>query len=204
MSAPEARAAPESSNYAKFQTRNPVVRRLIDRFYARLEAIVEPLAPRSVLDAGCGEGETLARLERLLPERVAAVDISAEAVAFTARRHSRVDAREASLDELPYGEDAFELVLCLEVLEHLRDPAAGLAALARVGSRDLVISVPHEPWFRIGSLLRGKYLRGLGNHPEHLNHWNAGTLREFLEERTEVVSLGSSFPWLLAHCRPRA
>jgi ubiquinone/menaquinone biosynthesis C-methylase UbiE len=194
----------QSSNYAKFQTRNPLVRRLIDRFYGRLDAIVEPLGARSALDAGCGEGETLARLERSLPDRVSAVDVSPEAVEFTAGRFPHHEVRAASVYELPYADDAFELVLCLEVLEHLDDPAAALAELARVSSADVVVSVPHEPWFRTGSLLRGKYLRTLGDHPEHVNHWSRRTLRPFLESRTSVVSLCRSFPWLLAHLRRRS
>ena len=177
------------------------MRRLIDRFYARVASVVESLAPDSVLDAGCGEGETIARLDRLLPARVAAVDLSPEAVAFTAGRSPRVEAAVASVYELPFADGAFDLVLCLEVLEHLADPAAAVAELARVSGGDLVVSVPHEPWFRVGSLLRGKYVRSLGNHPEHVNHFDAAGLRGLLESRVEVVEVIGSFPWLIAHCR---
>jgi hypothetical protein len=49
----------DTSNYEKFQTGDPVVRRLIDRFYGKVEAVVSSLEPKTVLDAGCGEGETL-------------------------------------------------------------------------------------------------------------------------------------------------
>jgi len=194
----------ESTNLRKFQTGNPVVRRLIDRFYERLAAIVEPLDPASLLDAGCGEGETLARLGPSLPERTVAVDLSAEAVELTAARFPTVEVRRASVLDLPFAEGSFDLVVCLEVLEHLPEPEAALAELCRVASGDLVVSVPHEPWFRLGSLLRGKYLHGLGNHPEHVNHWSPRTLRELLEPQLEVVSLVGSFPWLIARCRPRA
>ena len=108
----------------------------------------------------------------------------------------------ANLLELPFADDQFDLVLCLEVLEHLPDPAAGLAELARVSGRDIVVSVPHEPWFRLGSLARGKYLKTWGNHPEHVNHWNPRSLREFLATQVEVVEVKSSTPWLIARCRP--
>ena len=196
-----ATTAAQSSNYEKFQTGNPVVRRLIDRFYARLLARVEPLEADSLLDAGCGEGETLARLGAGLPLRTVAVDLSPEAVEFTAQRFPQVEVSRESVLDLPFADGEFELVLCLEVLEHIEGPEAALAELGRVTSEHLVISVPDEPWFRAGSLLRGKYLRGLGNHPEHVNHWNPRTLRAFLETRLEVVSLTRSFPWLIAHCR---
>lgn len=193
----------ESTNYQKFQTRNPVVRRLIDRFHARLREIVAPLRTESVLDAGCGEGETIARLAGLLPARVAAVDVSPEAVEFTARRFPAVEVARESVLELPLKDGAFELVLCLEVLEHLDDPRAAIAELGRVSSRGVVVSVPHEPWFRLGSMLRGKYLRDFGNHPEHVNHFNKGSLATLLEPVVELSEIRVAFPWLIAHGRIR-
>jgi 2-polyprenyl-3-methyl-5-hydroxy-6-metoxy-1,4-benzoquinol methylase len=176
---------------------------LIDRFYARLRSIVEPLEAASVLDAGCGEGETIARLSDVFPSRVFAVDILDQCVAYTKQRIPSVEVSRESLYELPFEDDAFDLVLSLEVLEHLERPSKALAELARVAGSDLVLSVPHEPYFRLGSLLRGKYLRGLGNHPEHVNHWNRRSLPAFLQARLDVVDVTVAFPWLLAHCRPR-
>lgn len=179
------------------------MRRLIERFYGRLLAIVDPLPVDSLLDAGCGEGETLARLGDALPARAVAVDIDSDAVEFTAARVPAAEVTRGSVLDLPYADGSFDLVLCLEVLEHIEQPAAALSELGRVAGRDIVVSVPHEPWFRLGSLARGKYLGGLGNHPEHVNHWNPRTLRSFLAAQLEVVSVERSLPWLLAHCRPR-
>lgn len=177
------------------------MRRLIDRFYARVTELVAPLDAASLLDAGCGEGETLVRIGPSLPPRTAAVDLNPEAVAFTTRRFPQVEVTHQSILELSFDNESFDLVVCLEVLEHLVDPGAALGELRRVASKDIVISVPHEPWFRAGSLLRGKYLRGFGNHPEHVNHWTPTSLRGFLETQLEVVSLVRSMPWLIAHCR---
>jgi ubiquinone/menaquinone biosynthesis C-methylase UbiE len=193
--------ADPSSNWAKFQTRNPVVQHLIDRFYQRLESTVSPLAPRSLLDAGCGEGETLTRLSA--PECLVGLDVNADAVAFAARRCPRAEVLRGSVYQLPFADRSFDLVLCLEVLEHLQEPQRAVAELGRVSRRDVVVSIPHEPWFRIGSALRGKYLRNLGNHPEHVNHWDRRDLRRFLEPGLEVVGIRGSFPWLIAHCRRR-
>ncbi len=191
----------ESTNYRKFQTSNPVVRRLIDRFYDRIRAAVATVEPASLLDAGCGEGETIARIGDLLPRRVVGVDLSPEAVAFTAGRFPDLEVRTASVYELPFADDEFELVLCLEVLEHLDDPRAALAELGRVSAGAVVVSVPHEPWFRLGSLLRGNYVASFGNHPEHLNHWSSRSLRPLLGSQLEPLSVSRSFPWLIAGCR---
>lgn len=196
--------APASTNYEKFQTGNPVVQRLIDRFYDRVAVEVGAVGASSVLDAGCGEGETLIRLDGLLPERTAGIDIDADAVEYTRERVPAAEISQHSVESLPFEDGSFDLVLCLEVLEHIPEPAGALRELSRVAAGgELVISVPHEPWFRLGSLLRGKYLSGLGNHPEHVNQWNRRSLRDFLETNVEVVTLRGSFPWLIARCRAR-
>jgi SAM-dependent methyltransferase len=176
---------------------------MIDGFFGRIREIVEPLGPATALDAGCGEGETIARLRDALPDRVSAVDILDECVAYTRRRLPFVHATQASVYELPFEDDAFDLVLSLEVLEHLDSPAPALSELGRVARRDLVLSVPYEPYFRLGSLLRGKYVRQLGNHPEHVNHWNRRSFPALLRAHYEVVEVAVAFPWLIAHCRPR-
>jgi SAM-dependent methyltransferase len=195
--------AERPSNELKFETSNPVVRRLIDAFFARLGEVVGPLRPASTLDAGCGEGETLVRLGPLLGERIAAVDLSAYSVGRAAERVPGIDARVASVAELPFADASYDLVLCLEVLEHLDEPAAAVAEIARVAAADVVVSVPYEPYFRFGSLLRGKHVRALGNHPEHVNHLNRRSLAALLAPALELRSIRVAFPWLIAHGRPR-
>jgi 2-polyprenyl-3-methyl-5-hydroxy-6-metoxy-1,4-benzoquinol methylase len=166
-----------------------------------MREIVEPLGAESVLDAGCGEGETLARLEDVLGERVAAIDILDECVAYTKQRLPHVDASMASVYALPFDDSSFDLVVCLEVMEHLDRPAEALRELSRVSRGDLVVSVPYEPYFRLGSLMRGKYVRELGNHPEHVNHWNRRSLPAFLRAQVDVAEVAVAFPWLIARCR---
>lgn len=195
--------AVDTTNFAKYQTKNPLVRRLIDRFFAQVRGIVAPLEPASMLDAGCGEGETIARLEGLLPPRVFAIDILDQSVRLTRRRLPFVEATRASIYDLPFEDNQFDLILCLEVLEHLDRPDAAVEELARVGRRDLVVSVPFEPYFRLGSLLRGRHLARLGDHPEHLNHWNRRTFPAFLRRHLDVSEVMVSFPWLIAHCAVR-
>lgn len=194
----------ETSNYEKFQTGNPVVRRLIERFYDKVGSIVGPLNPETVLDAGCGEGETIERLDGQLSGSITGVDLNQESVEFAAGRIPAGSFQVADLTALPFEDGSFDLVLCLEVLEHIPEPSLALAELARVCRGDIVVSVPSEPWFRLGSLARGKYLKDWGNHPEHINHWNPRSLREFLQTGAEVVSVERSTPWLVAQIRPVA
>jgi 2-polyprenyl-6-hydroxyphenyl methylase/3-demethylubiquinone-9 3-methyltransferase len=95
-----------------------------------------PLAGRAVVDVGCGGGilsEAMARRGA----RVLGIDL-ARAVLDVAELHAleagiSVDYRHIAaeaLAEMRPGE--FDLATCMEMLEHVPDPAASLAALAKL------------------------------------------------------------------------
>ncbi|WP_269524300.1 class I SAM-dependent methyltransferase [Coraliomargarita parva] len=189
---------PETTNYQKFQTSNPVVRRLLDNFFETIKRRLGSGFEGHLLDAGCGEGLVLHRMGSLLPKQVSAFDINPDCVAYVKAQWPGVQVSVQDIYNLPYADGEFDLVLCLEVLEHLSEPEKALAELKRVSSGRLILSVPYEPWFQLGSLLRGKYIRSFGNHPEHVNHWSPKTFRAFLENVFERVMIETSFPWIIA------
>jgi len=193
----------DTANFRKFQTRNPIARLTIDRFYRRLVEVIRDTGAATVLDAGCGEGETIERLRHVLPPNVVGFDLNPASVAFAARRFPEASFSVEDICHLPYRDDSFDLVICLEVLEHLERPIDALRELARVSRAHIVISVPNEPWFQIGNLARGKYLKRLGDHPEHIQHWGRRTLGILLAQAAEVITIHSAFPWLIGHCRVR-
>ena len=182
----------------KYADPNPVVRFVIGRFFRRLRAILAELDPHSVLDAGAGEGEMLRRGVLPAGVRPVCLDLRAASLAEVATPH-RVC---GSVLALPFAARSFDAVTCLEVLEHLDQPAAAVRELARVARRAVVVSVPFEPFFRIGNVLRGKHLGHLGNHPEHVQHWNRRTFRAFLSGSVAEVRIVEAFPWIIACCRP--
>jgi len=122
----------------------------LDRKFERMHAeLVARLPVESFLDAGCGDGRYLATLTEPRPRRAVGVDIS-ERILDVARR--AVDAAgvqaellRGNLEALPVEDDAFELVLCVQVVEHLLDPAQGLRELARVlaPGGTLILSTDH-------------------------------------------------------------
>jgi 2-polyprenyl-3-methyl-5-hydroxy-6-metoxy-1,4-benzoquinol methylase len=195
---------PDTTNYEKFQTRNPLARFLFDRFYGALECMVAELQPESLLDAGCGEGETLERLREFLPRDVHGFDNNPACVKFAAARLPAYEFSKGDVCRVDYQDNRFHTVLCLEVLEHLAEPSRALRELMRVSRGHIIISVPNEPFFRLTNLARGKYVRRWGDHPEHCQHWNRASLAALLDTSADVVQVLSSYPWLVAHCRKRA
>lgn len=189
-----------SSNLAKHNTANPVVRALLKRYFGTLLGIVEPLRPTRILDVGCGEGVTAARLGALPYDfDYLGVDLDGEAAAYAASMVPGKAFRQGSVFEL--GTERADLVVCLEVLEHLADPDAALACLKQAATRDLVVSVPWEPWFRLGNLARGKYLAGFGNHPEHIQQFSPRTIADMVGRHFGPVDVTTAFPWVFVHAR---
>lgn len=130
------------------------------------------------------------------------IDYSLTALAWSqANRVAQSPLNVADAHRLPFPDNSFDLVLCLEVLEHLPDSAVGLCELLRVSRDGVVMSVPHEPFFRGANFLRGKHLRAFGNDPEHLHTYSGRDFRRLAEAQAHVVWHGYRFPWQIALVR---
>jgi SAM-dependent methyltransferase len=112
-----------------------------DRFMGRYSRLLSPqladLADirdgQRALDVGSGPGALTSELvARLGAESVAAVDPSTPFVEAARARHPGVDVREASAEELPFADDAFDASLAQLVVHFMADPVAGLAEMRRV------------------------------------------------------------------------
>jgi SAM-dependent methyltransferase len=95
------------------------------------------------LDAGCGSGRTLDDLARL--GRVTGLDISP--IAVRAARALGHDVLEADILDIPLPDASFDVVTCLDVLEHVRDDRRALGELLRVTRPGgaIVVTVPAYP-----------------------------------------------------------
>ncbi len=97
-----------------------------------------------LLDAGCGSGRTLDDLARL--GTVSGVDLSPDSVA-AARARGHEDVRVAAVEELPFDDATFDVVTCLDVIEHTPDDRRTLTELRRVTRPGgvLIVTVPAHP-----------------------------------------------------------
>jgi SAM-dependent methyltransferase len=86
-----------------------------------------------MLDVGCGPGGLTRELvARAGADAVAAVDPSPPFVAACRARNPGVDVREASAEDLPFDDDAFDAALASLVVAFMRDADAGAREMARV------------------------------------------------------------------------
>lgn len=149
---------------------NPVrlkyIRDQVDQHWQCDECVRTPLEGRTALDVGCGAGLLAEPLTRL-GAKLTGLDASAELIAV-AREHAAavgldIDYRAGELEGL---EGQFDLITCMEVVEHVADPAAFVKALAGRLAPDglLVMSTPNATgWSKLLMITLGE---GLGRIPK--------------------------------------
>jgi ubiquinone/menaquinone biosynthesis C-methylase UbiE len=198
-----ATAVPIGNAYDKYSASNPIERRLMQGFFRALDACLPATAPATVLEVGMGEAEIASRIrERYPAASIVGIDLP-DADLASAWDEKGIAGAFADIESLPFPPDSFDLVLAIEVLEHVPDPDAALRDLARVGRGSFVLSVPHEPVWRVANMARGKYLRDLGNTPGHIQHWSQRSFRRQVAEHLDVQSSASPFPWTMVSARTR-
>jgi ubiquinone/menaquinone biosynthesis C-methylase UbiE len=187
------------NTYDKYGSTNPVVRRLMANFERTLDALFMHAAPRSLLDVGCGEGVLTEQWARRIEGRVVGIDLDDPQLheQWQQRSAENLDYRVMKAENLPFGDDEFDVATAIEVLEHVPDPEHTVAEMARVAGRHLIVSVPREPLWRGLNMARGAYLKDLGNTPGHLNHWSKRSFVQLLSRYGDVVEARSPFPWTM-------
>lgn len=199
-------ADPDAQFTGKYESAGAAANWLIGRFFDGVRDLVGrlPSPPRTVLEVGCGAGFSTQRLRPIVPSgaRFVASEFGARLAAAAAVRNPSVPIGRESVYSLARADRSFDLVLLLEVLEHLDAPAAALAELARVCRGHVVLSTPREPLWCALNMARGKYLADWGNTPGHVNHWTTRGLMRAVEPWFEVVERRTPIPWSILLLRP--
>ena len=186
----------------KEATKNPIERRMVDGFGAALQRCL-PSAAHRILEVGCGEGRQLTAIGSGFPAAdlvgLDLPDVELEE-AWDGVASSMV---QASALTLPFADDSFDLVMAIEVLEHLPDPEQAMREIARVASGTVVLSVPWEPVWRLGNLARGRYVGSLGNTPGHIQHFTRRGFARMVGRSITVEEVLRPIPWTMIRGRVR-
>lgn len=133
-----------------FVGRRSVVNGLLDRLALDSDA--------RILEAGCGTGGNLYALQRR--GRVSAFEPHPTGVEIARTRHPDIEILDGELpDHLPFADKSFDLVVVLDVLEHIEDDRASLESLVRMTKPGgyLLLTVPAHPFL-------------WGSHDRRLHH----------------------------------
>ena len=186
--------------YNKYSTNNPIARLLVKQFQSTIVDLVQMSGVSEIHEVGCGEGY-LAAILVSLPNiiKVRASDFSSKIIekAKLFHKDKNIEFFVRNIYDLNY-QDAAEMVVCCEVLEHLEYPEKALKILSTISKPYCLLSVPREPIWRIMNILRGKYLKNFGNTPGHIQHWSKNSFLKLVSKYfNDIVDIRTPFPWTI-------
>jgi ubiquinone/menaquinone biosynthesis C-methylase UbiE len=165
-------------------------------FLRTILRLTEKLDFQEVLDVGCGEAIPLYAIsQQRKADKIVGIDLDARRVRLAYQKMQTGNFLVSNAQSLPFRSQSFDLLLSLETLEHVGYPERALIEYSRVTRRYVLLSVPHEPWWRLGNLARLKYIRDFGNTPGHINHWSRQGFNRFVGAHFKILEVSNPFLW---------
>jgi SAM-dependent methyltransferase len=159
---------------------------------AQILGVLGGRAPAMICEVGCGAGEILSQLHDRLPKaRLVGYEIAPDAFRLAQRRAT--DRLSFRLCDAAEDSDTFDLMLIIDVIEHVSDPIAFLAAL-RFKAHRTVLHIPLD--LSVQSVLRPQKLLQLRRTIGHIHYFTPETAIATVEDagyRIDVVRYTPSF-----------
>lgn len=162
---------------------------------ARLALSLIPKKIRSVLDIGCGDGYRCSILKEKI-EAVSGIDISEVRIRRAKKMFKDIEFRVGDVTTLPYKDRSFDLVVAVEVLEHVSHFEKSIKEMKRVSKKFAAFTVPYkeEPQKIIcPHCFKKFYLSG------HINYFDEKKIKKLAEEnnlKILKVKRISPFPYV--------
>jgi SAM-dependent methyltransferase len=157
------------------------------RHYVRLRVLLDALSTLefdTLLDVGCAEGFFTNAISERFGVKGWGVDIAVAAVAKMQFRYGLMGVA-ADGARLPFGDGAFDLVLCTETIEHVLDADGFFRELMRVARRYVVITTPASHG---GDFVPDYELKDTG----HVQQFTSERVRQLFGDESSITSFRSN------------
>lgn len=130
---------------------------------------------KNCLDVGCASGYMVSQVFSAFPDaKYFGVDVYDKAIKYAKKTYPDIKFKIASADNLPFKENAFDVILFYETIEHVENPKECLKEIKRVLSKNgtLILTMDSGSllfrlvWF-IWEKTSGKIWQGAHLHPFH-------------------------------------
>ena len=123
-----------------FKTKKKIIIDHVSRFFAKKESL--NYKKQKILDIGCGSGLMLESLRSF--GNVYGMDASINAIKFSKTLHNGVIKKGHLPERLPFAQSFFNLIVALDVIEHVDQDQAALISINKIMKRKgvLILTVP--------------------------------------------------------------
>ena len=170
------------------KTPEPYRMDVVDLTTLRLKYCIESFPPRKnlkILEVGCGQGAFMATIAVNLKEfKGFGIDISKNAIKNAKKSHQKIVYLVSDAQNIPFKDKYFDVIIVIDVLEHLDDVRGTLKEIKRILKNDGVFHchVPCE-----GGVLTWTWLANKTHIGNKLKFKYAGHIQQF--KKNEIVNL---------------
>ena len=200
---PTVSSNPYSDIEVKYKSENIIIKKIVDNFFKNFDNFLKfKTPPKRIIEVGAGEGFLSRILAIKFPSsKIIVSDISIDEEntrIHNLKQFKNVKTLITDVKNLKFPNNYFDLVLCSEVLEHIKNPKKAIDEIFRVTNKYSLLSVPEEPLWKILNMIRGKYISSFGNTPGHVNHWSTKEFTNFIKKSGfKIKKLKKCLPWTL-------
>jgi len=189
--------------FDRFRSKNPIVKLIMNRFIKCFLNLISPLTFKNIIEIGAGEGHIINIIKNLKKKEVTifASDISIDILKDdNMPREENIFLIVFDVNNTPLKQNTFDLVVCSEVLEHLKEVDNTLQEIKRISKKYILFSVPREPIWRFLNMVRLRYLKDLGNTPGHIQHWSKKQFINLIKSKFKIIKTYSPIPSTIILC----
>jgi len=152
--------------------------------------------PAKILDIGCASGHITAKLAIFFPQtQVYGLDSYERAVRLGQKLHPEINFKVGDAHKLPFTAGTFDLITCVETLEHLENPEIAMAEIKRVLKKKGKLLVGQDTDNKLFRLIwffwtkgRGKVWRGSHVHPLNVKELEKLIIKTGLKIKLKMLS----------------
>lgn len=161
------------------------------RRFEEVKFFLDGIKVKTILDVGCHGGLFTNHLhQQFKNSKIYGIDISKEAILFAKQTYEYIQFKVSRAEKLPFKKNAFDLVTCFEMLEHVENPQTVINEIIRVLKIDgyFVAMVPAESFiFRIIWSLWSKIGPGRVWKHTHIQKFQNDKLDKLLVEKGFII-----------------
>ena len=157
--------------------------------------------PKNVLDVGCASGWFLSELALRYPKAsYVGVDVHKKAIDYGKKRYKNLKLICADAHTLPFPNESFDVVICAEVLEHVKNPQKVLREIKRVLTSNGIAIIEMDSgnllfraiWYWWTHLRRGVW------RDSHIHAFNTKILEDMIKNSGFIITQKKVFNCTMA------